>query len=116
MTKRTCDIDGCEQVHRARGLCQKHYKRAGHSPRTKYDATCTVCGTKFRGERKTAKFCTDACKGDAYRTRCKLPASHPVMVLIEAAASAEREAAEATASPTSSPLATGALQTSATCC
>lgn len=27
MTDRTCDVDGCERRHRARGLCQTHYRR-----------------------------------------------------------------------------------------
>lgn len=68
-----------------------HYKRAGHSPRTSYEVVCVECGATFRGERKTAKFCTDACKGDAYRTRNALPADHPVMQLI-AISRAQRKA------------------------
>ena len=27
MAKRTCDIDGCEGQHKARGLCNTHYRR-----------------------------------------------------------------------------------------
>lgn len=27
MDKRTCSVDGCENKHRARGLCSKHYQR-----------------------------------------------------------------------------------------
>lgn len=79
-SNRTCDIDGCEAKHLARGLCRKHYKRTHET----HDSVCATCGEMFRGHRATAKFCSDQCKGDAYRTRTVslLPRAHPVTELI----------------------------------
>ena len=31
VTKRTCSVDGCEGVHRAKGLCDPHYTRLKRS-------------------------------------------------------------------------------------
>lgn len=92
-TTRLCDIEDCKRIHRARGLCQMHYKRAGHAPRTRYPRTCEVCTTDYLSERRTGRFCSDACKGDAYRhappsrelvgpverTVTMLPARHPAL-------------------------------------
>lgn len=85
MAKRTCTVDGCEKVHRARGLCQMHYKRAGYSPSTRYPVTCVECGVEYLSARKTGRFCSDACKGDNYRVLCPLPVEHPVRVLMAGA-------------------------------
>ncbi len=30
MTKKTCTVPGCDKPHRARGLCQNHYKQADY--------------------------------------------------------------------------------------
>lgn len=80
MTKRTCTIDDCEAPHVGRGLCRRHYRFEYEM----HDAVCVTCGEMFRGHRATAKFCSDECKGDSYRTRTvsRLPRHHPVRVLM----------------------------------
>jgi predicted ribosome quality control (RQC) complex YloA/Tae2 family protein len=35
-------------------------------------ATCTRCGTEFPAARSTAKFCSNACRQRAYRTRTRV--------------------------------------------
>lgn len=85
MAQRTCDVEGCDRPHRGRGLCAMHWKREHGNP-TRYPCTCVTCGTEYGSARRTGRFCSDQCKGDYYRatraTKCKLPADHPVMVLI----------------------------------
>lgn len=98
MTQRTCDAEGCERKHVARGLCSMHWKRE-HGRRTTYERTCDTCGETFKGFRPTARFCGDICKGIAYRFEMRrtsrelvhvgpaesvsavtwLPAQHPAM-------------------------------------
>ena len=89
-TKR-CEREGCDQPHRARGLCALHYRqlmqaRTGRSHHKMHDRTCEVCGTEWQTPRPDARFCTAKCKG-AHLSRVgrkvtKLPADHPVMLLI----------------------------------
>lgn len=48
MTKRTCTIDGCSNVHRSRGYCSTHYNRLilGEAKRHPRETrTCVVCCT-----------------------------------------------------------------------
>lgn len=92
MAERTCDVDGCERAHLARGMCSSHYgtwhrRLNGRTNNHKYfDITCEQCGEPAKSSRPTGRFCSDACKGKHYsatmQRRCKLPADHPVMVLI----------------------------------
>lgn len=52
MTERTCSIDGCEAMHRARGWCSKHYQRwkafgdptIERKPRTTPNKGCSIEG------------------------------------------------------------------------
>lgn len=96
MSHRTCDVDGCERKHIAKGMCPAHYtarykKQPGYK-RTSYERICDNCGETFRGARPTARFCDDACKGLWYsangikppvaKSICRLPADHQVRVLI----------------------------------
>lgn len=64
-----------------RGATEGRDRRAQY-----FDQKCEVCGSAFRSSRPTGRFCSDACKGRNYsltmRTKSKLPADHPVMVLI----------------------------------
>lgn len=92
MAQRTCDVEGCEKVHRARGLCLMHWKREHGTP-TRYARTCCVCDAVYQSARPDGRFCSDVCKGKAYqvenRTRsrglvgpvehswCELPERHP---------------------------------------
>lgn len=90
MTQRTCEIDGCVKPHVARGMCAPHYSvwhrgEFGRKDRL-YVKACAVCGSEWTTRRSAAKFCSDECKGRHYsatmKRKCKLPAGHPVMVLI----------------------------------
>lgn len=92
MTHRTCDMDGCERKHVARGLCLAHWKRQ-HGKPTRYVITCETCGKSHASKRSTGRFCSDECKGKAYRRCgrllvptqggfCLLPDDHHVMRLM----------------------------------
>jgi 5-methylcytosine-specific restriction endonuclease McrA len=65
MTDRTCSLDGCGRIHRARGLCASHYN-AQHSPNTKAWWPCSACGKlvwKFSSANaKRRVVCSDRCK------------------------------------------------------
>lgn len=102
MAQRTCEVDGCERPHQARGMCGSHYgtwHRRQHG-RTRnertYTITCIICGSRHEATRRDGKFCSDACKGTHYsvtkRTRSPLPANHLVMVLIAQADDSRRAA------------------------
>lgn len=84
---RLCDVNGCDKPHRARGLCSGHWK-ATHGKRTKYPRTCEVCASDYLSDGPSGQFCSDACKGSAYRRSralvgpiepnvCRLPIRHP---------------------------------------
>lgn len=100
MAQRTCDTEGCEEKHLARGMCGVHYRawfRANKRDRRAeyYDVTCVMCGEAFRSSRKTGKYCDDDCRALHYMERdirpasrgvrrprvCPLPDDHPVMMI-----------------------------------
>lgn len=67
MSQRTCDQPGCEQAHRARGLCSTHYNRiiAGENRRhPKHIVACVICGTMVVRGRQTRyrPTCSVACR------------------------------------------------------
>lgn len=104
MAERTCDVDGCERKHLARGTCGLHYRQlhriqTGKSHHKMHRRTCETCGTTWESPRSDARFCTAKCKGvhlsELNRRKSPLPDDHPVIVLIEAAKVAERERREA---------------------
>lgn len=84
---KTCTIDGCDKIHRAKGLCSMHWKQQ-HGKPTRYAITCQTCGVEHMSARPDGKFCSDECKGRSYqrtrslvgpvpRDRCELPDRHP---------------------------------------
>ena len=97
MAQRTCEVEGCERRHQARGLCGPHYGTWHRRAHGRGDAifinTCIECGSEWQTRRAEAKYCTVQCKGDAYRTKVSpLPIEHPVTVLISIAAQADAAA------------------------
>lgn len=64
MAKRTCDTDGCERIHRARGLCGTHYnRRYGHTPTVKsHNKTCEACGVDYVTTRAHGRTCSLDCR------------------------------------------------------
>ena len=105
VTQGTCEVDGCERPHGARGMCYSHYgawhrRTHGRTRNAEYfPIVCIVCGANHLASRRESKFCSDSCKGKHYsltmRTKSKLPAGHPVMLLIaEAKAEAKRRVSE----------------------
>lgn len=96
MAQRTCDVDGCERKHVARGMCCVHYNKANYTTEQRHPKVtvlCDQCGVacqKRKGERRFAnQFCSYDCRTEwrranggagKPRTRSKLPADHPVRV------------------------------------
>ena len=71
---RTCDEPGCEQPHRARGLCVHHYNTIHRKPNPTAEFGCPVCGTTFVKERARVNryqtlYCSHTCasRGNSYR-------------------------------------------------
>lgn len=89
---RKCEVQGCDQPHGARGMCYSHYgswhrlENGRTSNGAKFPIVCVLCSADHLAARPEAKFCSDTCKGTHYsltmRRKSKLPADHPVMVLI----------------------------------
>lgn len=88
--KRTCEVKDCSRPYAAKGMCYSHYG-AWHRAEfgredVRYEVTCIVCGATHMATRPTGKYCSTSCKGQHYsetmRRKTKLPADHPVMVLI----------------------------------
>ena len=85
--KPECSLQDCDRRQIARGLCKMHWKRE-HGSRTKHPIACQTCGCEWLSDRKDGRFCSDACKGLAYRrsraivgpvepSLCWLPDRHP---------------------------------------
>lgn len=107
MAQRTCDVDGCERHHSARGMCSSHYgtwhrSEFGRNDRI-YAHVCEFCGDAWTSRGKRTRFCSDACKGQHYsrtmRRKSMLPADHPVIAMIHANKMAARAAARKPARP-----------------
>ena len=67
MSKRTCDVPGCDRPHRAKGMCSTHYNqrvpRESRHPRI--SSVCAVCGapiTRTPDKRFPARVCSVACR------------------------------------------------------
>ena len=70
---RTCDIDGCSNAHRAKGLCVTHYNAINRKPNPTSEYTCPMCGNSFvketaRANRYKNVYCSPDCR-DAHRAR-----------------------------------------------
>ena len=63
---RTCEVDGCERKHVARGLCSNHYNQMHQPQRHKrVPITCDACGetvVKFPSSKYANRFCSLACR------------------------------------------------------
>jgi hypothetical protein len=107
MANRTCkncgdQLTGNQQTacsQRCHGaLWRKSPKGQASRQREQVERTCIVCGSQWMTSRRTAKYCSDTCKGEHYHetkaTHCVLPDDHPVVLLIQqqrAEARRERE-------------------------
>ena len=64
---RTCDVDGCDKSHRARGLCATHYNQQ-HQPNrhAKVIVQCSACGASVEKCSSTGKarrpVCSERCR------------------------------------------------------
>jgi len=63
---RTCDIDGCDKKHSAKGLCSTHYNAINRTPNPTSEYTCPMCGDSFvkeaaRANRYKNVFCSPDC-------------------------------------------------------
>lgn len=85
MAQRTCDVDGCERTHWARGMCATHYgmwHRKIHG-RTRngerFTITCVTCGELHQSARREGKYCSDLCRDyDKWGARtCAWPKPEP---------------------------------------
>lgn len=63
MARGTCSVNGCDRPHLARGLCNRHYKRAtyraGANRKTK---TCEACGREYETARAGGRVCSLECR------------------------------------------------------
>lgn len=71
MTYRSCSTEGCDQPHRARGLCARHYNAEYRKPNPTAKFDCSYCGATFTTERArtnryTKLYCSQACMGRGF--------------------------------------------------
>jgi len=64
---RTCDIEGCDRSHLARGLCKKHYNAAlrRDTGNNKITVPCDFCGspcTKNKDGGHARRYCSTVCR------------------------------------------------------
>ena len=83
-----CVADGCIGEHKAKGLCQAHYRQLQRGTYGKSKArNCAHCGDPFTASINSAIYCTKACKLAAFKGR--KPISR-VALLAERAARIEK--------------------------
>lgn len=106
MPNGTCVTLGCERPVwvKSTGECStcqsRRYRRENPGKgRTRYDRECQACGVAYRTEVRRSQFCSLQCKGEAYRRTCRLPADHPVAMLIKV----QREQRSRVKTPTFAP-------------
>lgn len=59
MSSRGCKVPGCRSVHRARGLCNKHYQR-----RLARAVHASICGCAECDARRALAYCEEVAGRD----------------------------------------------------
>lgn len=62
-----CNVEGCDNDARTRGMCPKHYQRFrkhGTTARVDEKANCENCGTGFAKLNVGHRFCSKECRAD----------------------------------------------------
>jgi endogenous inhibitor of DNA gyrase (YacG/DUF329 family) len=90
-TVKVCRVDGCEKLHRARGLCSTHYNQQLQPERhAKVTVPCTYCGEPIEKDRRTESkrrpFCDYTCRDlhrleHPHRSRPKAPSRDPLLAV-----------------------------------
>ena len=67
MTKRTCEVVGCDKPHRARGLCNTHYGQQNPNKYRTVTVECSWCGAECvkesgRSNRYANLYCSVECR------------------------------------------------------
>ena len=85
-----CVSDGCMGEHKAKGLCQMHYRQRQRGTYSNSNArNCAHCGDPFTASINSAMYCSKACKLAAFKGR--KPISRIAMLADRAARIQERE-------------------------
>ena len=85
-----CVADGCIGEHKAKGLCQTHYRQLQRGTYGKSKArNCAHCGDPFTASISSAMYCSKACKLAAFKGR--KPISRIAMLVDRAARIEESE-------------------------
>jgi len=58
---RTCTVDGCDRVHRAKGYCASHYNSILAPDRHRTELVCEECGTAHVTTRTNGRYCSMVC-------------------------------------------------------
>lgn len=62
-----CIAHGCDKPHKAKGLCQTHYRRLQrHGSHELSSGACAHCGAAFAGKQSSAVYCSKYCKMAAW--------------------------------------------------
>jgi hypothetical protein len=69
---RTCQMDGCNQPHLARGYCKRHYKKyMERGGPAWHEKSCARCSKPFVSKRADADFCSKNCASADYKRRVR---------------------------------------------
>lgn len=122
MAERTCDVDGCDNLHRARGLCSTHYNRRHVvDAHPKVPVPCAWCDREClkepsRASRYQNLYCSDRCKGDHYAAlRPRKPAPQRIRELVHVGPPTYRHVPESHPARVKPPSASGGVFVSGAC-